>query len=102
MKCMRCDEEAVFRVTSASYENGKRKNLAGRLCPCCLLEHLTTLTNAHHFVHRIDVPYKPDSFNYDDGLIMNVLACAKSRRKTVEEFMARGEQLLEWYGEEAL
>jgi len=102
MKCARCDEQAVFYVTSASYENGKRKNLGGCLCPACLLEHLASLANAHHFTHRLDASYQPDGFNYDDGLIMGVLACAKYRNKSVAEFMARGKQLLEWYGEEAL
>lgn len=102
MKCAYCDEKAVFHVTSASYEEGKRKNVGGRLCPACLLEHLSSLNNAHHFIYRLDASYQPDGSNYDDGLIMSVLACAKHRSKSVEEFMARGEQLLGWYGEEAL
>ena len=103
-ECVLCHEkEATLHVSTTRYvkqDHGVvRKNSGGRVCPTCLVDHLTAVPNAHHFAYRIDAPYQPDGFNYDDGLVLAVLACAKYRHQTVGEFMARAEQLVEWYGD---
>ena len=104
-KCALCDEkEAILHVSTTQYvrqDNGDiiRENSGGYVCPTCLVGHLVALPNAHHFAYRADAPYQPDGFNYDDGLVLAVLECAKYRHETVEEFMARAGQLVEWYGD---
>ena len=103
-KCAFCEKEAAFYVSSSRYERQGddsvvRKNSGGHVCPTCLTEHLMALENAHHFVYRIDASYHPHSCKYDDGLILAVLECARYRGKTVQEFMARADQLIEWYGD---
>ena len=107
-KCVLCDKkEAVFHISTCRFvrhDNGDivRKNSGGRVCPACLVDHLTAIPNAHHFAYRLDAPYQPDGLNYDDGLVLSVLACARYRRQTIKEFMARAGRLVEWYGWEEL